>query len=103
MIALFLARGALTPLQHTPFYEDLESIFKKLEERLGARQIEYLESLEAELKFEPGPAWGLGISPDILETLRSACAEGHVLQGLYYSVNSKAESTRKLGKIYCCY
>lgn len=103
LFALFLARGALTPLQHTPFYQDLESIFKKLEERLGARQIEYLESLEAELKFEPGPAWGLGISPDILETLRSACAEGHVLQGLYYSVNSRAESTRKLGPHYLYY
>ena len=103
LFALFLARGALTPLRHTPFFDDLESIFKKLEDRLGPKQIAYLEALQNELKFEPGPAWGLGISPDILETIRSACAEGHLLDAVYSSVNSKSEKERKLGPHYLYY
>jgi predicted DNA-binding transcriptional regulator YafY len=103
LFALFLARGALTPLQSTPFFEDLQGIFRKLEERLGARQIDYLKQLESELKFEPGPAWGLGLNPDILETLRAGCAEGQLVEGVYYSVNSRTESQRKLGPHYLYY
>ncbi len=103
LFALFLARGALAPLQNTPFYQDLECIFKKLEDRLGEKQIEYLESLEQEFRFDPGPAWGLGIDPDTLETLRSACSEGHVVTGVYSSVNSKTERKRRLGPHYLYY
>ena len=103
LFALFLARGALTPLQSTPFYQDLEGIFTKLEDKLGQKQIHYLKQLESEMRFEPGPAWGLGINPEILETIRSGCAEGQVIEGLYYSVNSQTEKTRKLGPHYLYY
>jgi len=103
LFALFLAKGALTPLRETPFYQDLEAIFSKLEDRLGNRQVEFLQTLEGELKFEPGPQWGLGLDNDILETVRSACAEGHQLECDYYSVNSKKQSTRKLGPHYLYY
>ena len=67
LFALFLARGALTPLQSTPFYSDLQGIFNKLEEKLGKRQSEFLNSLQSELKFEGGPQWGLGLNPDVLD------------------------------------
>ena len=103
LFALFLARGALTPLQSTPFYEDLKSVFSKLEERLGSRQSDYFNSLGTELKFEPGPQWGLSLNPEILETIRSSCAEGHLLECTYYSSNSKKESVRKLGPHYLYY
>ncbi|NBT36498.1 MAG: WYL domain-containing transcriptional regulator, partial [Betaproteobacteria bacterium] len=103
LFALFLARGALKPLEHTPFYQDLEGIFDKLEERLGKKQLQYLESLDAELKFEPGPAWGLALNPELLETLRAACSEGHVVRAVYFSVNSQKESERNLGPHYLYY
>jgi hypothetical protein len=103
LFALFLARGALTPLQSTPFYEDLQGIFNKLEEKLGKKQIEYLNSMQSELKFEPGPQWGLGLNPDILDTIRAACAESQTVQCVYNSVNSKKESARKLGPHYLYY
>ena len=103
LFALFLARGALTPLQSTPFYEDLSGIFQKLEEKLGKKQIEYIKSLETEMKFEPGPQWGLGLSPDVLDTVRASCAEAQVLECVYYSANSKKESVRKLGPHYLYY
>ena len=103
LFALFLARGALTPLQSTPFFNDLQTIFQKLEEKLGKKQIDYLESLQNEMKFEPGPQWGLGLNPDVLDTIRAACAESHVLECTYYSVNSKKESVRKLGPHYLYY
>ena len=103
LFALFLARGALTPLQSTPFYEDLEGIFQKLEEKLGPKQLDYLKDLKEEMKFEPGPQWGLGLNPDVLDTVRSGCAEEQMIECTYYSVNSKKESVRKLGPHYLYY
>ncbi len=103
LFALFLARGAVSPLKQTPFYEDLKEIFTRLSDRLGDRQVEYLRALENEVRFEPGPAWGLGINPEILETIRSACAEGQILEGVYFSVNSETERNRKLGPHYLYY
>lgn len=103
LFALYLARGVLVPLKSTPFYEDLESIFQKFEEKLGSKHRQHLQSLSAELKFEPGPQWGLGLNPDILETVRAACSEGHLLSCLYNSTNSKSETQRKLGPHYMYY
>lgn len=103
LFALYLAKGALTPLKNTPFYEDLESIFIKFEEKLGTTHRDYIRSLGDELKFEPGPQWGLGLNPDALETVRAACAEGHVLTCVYSSVNTRSETKRKLGPHYLYY
>lgn len=103
LFALYLARGALTPLRNTPFYEDLEAIFTKFEDKLGTTHRDYIRSLSDELKFEPGPQWGLGLNPDTLETVRAACAEGHLLSCVYNSVNTKKESRRRLGPHYLYY
>ena len=103
LFALFLARGALIPLRDTPFYEDLQNIFKKLEEKLGTKQKEYISEMCAEVKFEPGPQWGLGLNPEVLETVRAACSERQVISCEYFSVNSQKESSRKLGPHYLYY
>lgn len=67
LFALFLARGMLTPLSATPFYQDLQNIFQKLEQKLGEKQVDYISSLQEEMKFEAGPQWGLGLNPEVLE------------------------------------
>ncbi len=103
LFALFLARGALTPLRETPFFSDLQAIFQKLEQKLGNRNVEHLRTLEDEVKFEPGPAWGLGLNPEILETLRAACSESHCIEAEYASVNSKTLRARKIGPHYLYY
>lgn len=103
LFALFLSRGALTPLRDTPFFDDIEGIFSKLQDKLGAKQSDYLDSLDSELKFQPGPQWGLGLNPDVLETVRAGCAESQVVECTYFSVNSKAESKRRLGPHYMYY
>lgn len=103
LFALYLSKGVLAPLQSTPFYDDVSKVFKKLESHLGLKANAYLEELEQELKFEPGPQWGLGLNPEVLETVRAACAEGHILEVLYYSANTKTERTRRLGAHYLYY
>ena len=100
LLALFLARGVLAPLRDTPFYVDLNSIFKKIEERVGPKGREYFQELSGEMHFEPGPRWGLGLDPVLLETVQACCAERQVLEVRYSSANSGDKRVRKLGPHY---
>ena len=97
LLALYLARSVLAPLEHTPFYEDLQSIFKKIDDKLGSAAKSHLGELHQELKFEPGPKWGLGLRPDVIDTVRAACTEHQILQMIYASAHSGRQDVRRVG------
>lgn len=100
LVGLYLARQVLAPLRDTPFFADLEQLFHKIEDKLGSKSREHLHELSNDIHFEPGPLWGLGVDPIVLETVRSACAEGQVINCVYASVNSRTKKHRKLGPHY---
>lgn len=97
LMALYFAKGALSPLKDTPFYKDLDSTFKKIEEQVPKDGREFLEEVSSELHFDAGPKWGLGLDPEILDTVRSACTERHLLKINYSSNNSQTTRDRLLG------
>ncbi|MBI2603184.1 MAG: WYL domain-containing protein [Deltaproteobacteria bacterium] len=97
LLALYFARNVLSPLKDTPFYADLISTFTKIEEKISGSGQEYLDEIGRELIFEAGPRWGLGIDPDTLETVRSACAERQKLRFSYKSVNKPDGMERTVG------
>lgn len=97
LVALYLARASLAPLRDTPFYEDLEAAFARIEGALGAKSVEYLAEIAGSVHFEPGPRWGLGIEPNVIETVRACCDEGHVMSVEYRSRNSGDCRRRTLG------
>lgn len=97
LFALYLARAAMAPFRDTPFYEDVASVFDKIDEKLGVKGQAFLSELSQDLHFEPGPRWGLGLNPDIVETLRAACTERQVLSISYTSVNSGKTGSRNVG------
>lgn len=103
LFALFLSRGALAGLKQTPFYEDLQSLFKKIDERIGAKGVQHLQELDATVQFENIPQWGAGVDRTIVDALSSACAEGHVLEIEYASANSGITSKRKVGPHFLYY
>lgn len=100
LIALYLARGVLAPLKDTPFFQDLESIFKKIESKLGSKGKEAFSEIGQDFRFEPGPRWGLGIDPDVLETVRSACSERQIIRTTYTSAQASEKKDRLLGPHY---
>lgn len=100
LVGLYLARQVLTPLRHTPFFADLEQLFRKIEDKLGSKGREHLQELSSDIHFEPGPLWGLGVDPAILDTVSAACSEGQLLKCLYASVNSRSKKYRTLGPHY---
>ena len=100
LMALYLARGMLIPLKDTPFYRDLVSVFTKLDEKLSTKARKHFELLSSEIHFEPGPRWGLGVDPDILDTVHAACSEGQLLTFIYASVNSQTRRERRIGPHY---
>lgn len=100
ILALYLARGALQPLASTPFHDDLEGLFKKIDDKLGAAAREHLTEISEGFRFDPGPRWGLGMDPDVIDTLRAACIERQVVSGVYASVSSQSERLRRIGPHY---
>lgn len=97
LLALYLAKNLLLPLKETAFYQDLEKVFRQIDLVIQEKDREYLKEISEELKFEPGPRWGLGVQPDVVDTVREACTNSQILKFEYRSVNSKSESTRLVG------
>jgi proteasome accessory factor B len=100
ILALYLAEGALQPLANTPFHDDLKGLFAKIDDKLGTGSREHLREIRDGFKFDPGPRWGLGMDPDVIDTLRAACAERHVLTGVYASASSNTTRERRIGPHY---
>ena len=100
LMALFMARSMLAPLRETPFFQDLTSTFDKIAEKIGSKAQLFINEISEEMHFEPGPLWGLGLKPDIIDTLRAATTEKQVLSVRYNSVNSGKVSMRTLGPHY---
>lgn len=97
---LYFARKLLSPLEKTPFYDDLVTTFEKIEEKLGTEAKNYLGELEEELKFDAGPQLGVGISSEIIDTVKAACGERQVLSVTYASAHSQTTRRRKLGPYF---
>jgi predicted DNA-binding transcriptional regulator YafY len=97
LLGLYLAKSVLAPLKETPFYQDLVTTFQKIEDMLGSKSQGFLKELASELHFEPNPQWGLGIAPEVVDTIRAACMEKQMLTMVYASVNSGTTSQRTVG------
>lgn len=97
LVGLYLAKSTLEPLKETPFYQDLESIFQKVENLLGPKAHEYLKEISQGIHFEPSPRWGLGIAPEVIDVIRAGCDEGHLISVEYQSQNSGDCRRRTLG------
>jgi predicted DNA-binding transcriptional regulator YafY len=97
LLALYLAKGMLSPLKDTAFYQDLESLFSKLDGLIEAKARRYLDDMSGDLKFEPSPKWGLSIDPDTVETIQAACNESHVLSCAYDSGGKGQVKSKRLG------
>ena len=96
VLALFLARNMMVPLKDTPFFQDLESTFAKIEGKVGKKMQDYMEELSQDLAFEPGPIWGLGLNPEVIDTCRAALLEKQKIKLQYFSVRSNQKSERIL-------
>lgn len=103
ILGLYFARNALSPLRETPFFQDLARLFSKIESKLSVKHSDHLKEIDADFHFEPGPAWGLGLTPDVIDSVRSACSEGQYLKCEYSSANSQTVSDRKIGPHFIYY
>ena len=97
LLGLYFARNLLTPLKDTPFYQDLQATFEKITEKLAKTSQTYLDELQSEVVFEPGPRWGLGINPDVVDTIRAACSERQVVKISYKRAGSSQAGERQIG------
>lgn len=97
ILTLYLARSMLTPLKETPFFADLVSMFNKISATIGEQGQRYLDELSKDWVIAPGPSWGLGLKPEIIDTVRAATLEHQLLKVTYNSSNSGTVKERMLG------
>ncbi|NDD92074.1 transcriptional regulator [bacterium] len=97
LFALYMGRGMLTPLRDTALFKDLDRVFDQIDTLLPQGAKERLDDLSKEVSFEPGPKWGLGIAPDLLDTVLSACSNSQVLEFDYQSPSKGEKRRRRLG------
>ena len=102
--SLYFAKNALGYIEKTPFFDNLQAAFEKIEEKLGSKAQAYLAEVESEIKFEDGPKMESVMSPDLAETVKAGCGERQVLLIKYQSANSQTPRERKVGphSIYFC-
>ena len=88
LFALYMTRGMLTPLRESALYADLEKVFSQIDALIPKSGREHIDELSAEVGFEPGPRWGLGVTTEILDTILAACSNSQVLEMDYQSTAS---------------
>ncbi len=97
LFALYLTRGMLTPLKETAVFSDLDSVFKQIDSLLSISAREHISELVDEIKFEPGPRWGLGIDPDLLDTMVAACTNNQIVEMEYQAATRPERTSKKIG------
>lgn len=103
LFALYFSRAALQPFEHTPFFEDLQRVFSRIENLIGEKGRDYLKELSSSIAFDPAPKFGLGVQSDFLDTIRSACEERMMISATYVSVKDNQPRERKLGPHFLYY
>ncbi len=94
ILALFVMRNSLDHLKGSPFYQNINSFFEKIEKILGPKCDAFKEFIE-NFSFRPQCTWHTSIPPIIIDTSYNALAEGHPLK-----INYRSEAGLKAGTYY---
>jgi predicted DNA-binding transcriptional regulator YafY len=97
LLGLYFARGLFSPLRGSSIYPDLEAVFEKLEKYLGTTARAHLEEISKEISFQPKVYESQNLSNEVVETVRAAITEGHVLKCVYWSAHRGVSGVRRLG------
>lgn len=103
LLTLYLAKGALNALAGSALFSDLKKVFIKIDDLIQPRGRLALDEIAADFKFSPSPLSSVVThpnaldAPEVIETIRAACAEKQVLKGVYRSGNKEKPQLRSLG------
>lgn len=103
LLALYVVKKNIEPLEQNPLKFSLDSMFQKIETALGKGAVYLDKELDPFLDFQLFPKWGFHSSSEVLDTLKAACSEGHMLEIEYKSPSSEPDwsyQTYKVGPEY---
>lgn len=95
LLALYFSQELFASDLDHPFSEDLKKLIGKFTARMGASHLKHLEELRKTAYVRLAFKTGRELDSEVIETLQSACAEGHWVEAEYAS-SGKAKASRRI-------
>ncbi len=96
LMALYVGRGLMKPLEHTFFWEAWEALFAKIKTTLPTATIDFLNQIEDSLSIASRQAKYPGNIAALIDTVREAIATRCCLNMRYYTISRKSENQRRV-------
>jgi predicted DNA-binding transcriptional regulator YafY len=96
LLGLYLMKGFAGNFKSSPFSKDFQELFLTIDGCLNEKAREFFQELASVVQAADKVQWGHLINADIFATIQAACAEEHVLEADYDSVQTGLRN-RRLG------
>jgi len=96
LMSLSLYSDLVKIFKGTPFYDSMESLFKKLRSALPPQTLGYLESMQSSFQVGVKPYTEYGLYREIINQLNEAVVERRRVEMAYKPLRSEQETVRKV-------
>ncbi|UCE55750.1 MAG: transcriptional regulator [Desulfobacterales bacterium] len=96
LMALYFSRGMMKALQHTVFYDSLETFFQKIKSTLAPEYLQYLGQIERSLEVGSKPYKKYEEFRDVIDKASEAVLNKKYIEIIYYTMSRKKETRRKV-------
>ena len=104
LMSLYVYRDLIRFLKGTPFYDSLESVFKKVKSTLPPQAISYLEQIQSVFQVGIKPYKEYGKFREILNQVSQAALDRRRIEIIYHPLQRKENTVRKVDpyKVWFC-
>lgn len=96
LMSLYVYRDLVRFLKGTPFFDSLESVFKKIQSTLPPQALRYLDQIQSVFHVGIKPYKEYGKFRDILKQVNAAALESRRIEIVYHSLHRKERTLRKV-------
>jgi predicted DNA-binding transcriptional regulator YafY len=96
LMSLYVYKDLVRFLKGTPFFDSLESVFKKIQSTLPPQALRYLDQIQSVFHVDIKPYKEYGKFREILKQASTAALEGRRIEMVYHSLHRKERTLRKV-------
>ena len=96
LMSLYVYKDLVRFLKGTPFFDSLESVFKKIQSTLPPQALRYLDQIQSVFHVGIKPYKEYGKFREILKQVNAAALESRRIEIVYHSLQRKEKTLRKV-------